>query len=231
MNSKLKYAAAVLLLQGLIVSYATAAQAFTLWSTWNYKMTVTVKTPEGIKTGSSVYKVTEGLLPNETYRGEAVIVDLGKRGMLLAAMNGVDGYSDYEFIITHNVFPLRGKTAAGKEVHLEVEQYPLLVYFRDAKDPKSVERVLEVSSNGKWPRHLSLTADHTEEIFGKGVKIEDVTLAVTDDPMTTGIVRFLPWLPNYYDTNLNGNPLFGNEDLANSLASGAFSTEESPHGK
>src|SRR6218665_2890440 len=62
-----------------------------------YKMTVTVETPEGIKTGSAVREAgryTEpSILPDQGgvfYRvigGEAVVVDLAERGVLFALID------------------------------------------------------------------------------------------------------------------------------------------------
>src|SRR4051812_15423843 len=71
--------------------------------TFRYKMTVTVTTPEGDKTGSAVREVsvTHGLhltpemQPAVHLKGEAVVVDLGSRGVLFALLNGYYLGSDY----------------------------------------------------------------------------------------------------------------------------------------
>lgn len=56
---------------------------------WCYKMTVTVETPEGVKTGSAVREVYSRtdpalLVNNGTHtilaKGDAVVIDLGSRG-------------------------------------------------------------------------------------------------------------------------------------------------------
>lgn len=61
-----------------------------------YKMTVEVETPEGIKTGSAVREISMVSRPmllgesNDTHvkfeKGEAVVVDLGQRGVLFATL-------------------------------------------------------------------------------------------------------------------------------------------------
>ena len=62
-------------------------------STWNYRITVEIDTPEGIKSGSAVRKVVATLQPKVTPEtkqvshrvyGEAVVIDLGKRGVVFA---------------------------------------------------------------------------------------------------------------------------------------------------
>jgi len=60
-----------------------------------------------------------------------------------------------------------------------IESMPLLVRFRDPNDPKTVERV--------DPNDLAAS-------FGAGVKLTRATVEITDDPLTTGIEKRLPWL-------------------------------------
>src|ERR1700722_17123777 len=69
---------------------------------WRYKMTVTVETPEGVKMGSAVREVTRyrvfNLTTKWTYRfkvrGEAIVIDLGKRGTLFPLLVG-SVWADY----------------------------------------------------------------------------------------------------------------------------------------
>jgi hypothetical protein len=91
---------------------------------------------------------------------------------------------------------------------------PTTITFRDLSDPMSVELV--------DPRNISTA-------YGEGYSLTKVTIELTDDPPTKGIVKLLPWLPNYYDKRLDGQR-FGSinatNQTANSLASGVFSTEK-----
>lgn len=72
------------------VTFAMSEQK-SMQATWRYKMTVTVETPEGIKTGSAVREISNSLQGNNWpdvgnpagVRGEAVVVDLSKRGVFL----------------------------------------------------------------------------------------------------------------------------------------------------
>ena len=83
----------------LILTAGTAFAMSDLYvsGTWRYRITVEVETPEGIKTGSAVREVSnaassirfgfpESTSPPEV-RGEAVVVDLGERGVLFALID------------------------------------------------------------------------------------------------------------------------------------------------
>jgi hypothetical protein len=135
----------------------TAAVAMSGKSTWRYKMTVVVETPEGIKTGSAVREMGNSTplidLPDvgnpASVRGEAVTVDLGARGVFFAL---ISHQSDLEF---YNAFPTRGpSTPAGIKYYSKLPVgtksalnphnppgYPDLVTFTDMNDPNSVTRV------------------------------------------------------------------------------------------
>jgi hypothetical protein len=90
---------------------------------------------------------------------------------------------------------------------------PLLVTFGNINDPASVKEVK--------PGDLAAT-------FGQGYRLSSITLEITDEAVTEGTMqKLLPWLPNFYDTHLDGNKIEtirANNRLANSLASGNFST-------
>jgi len=187
----------------------TCSQSFPS-GTWRYRMTVTVETPEGIKTGSAVREVavrrgialTPESLPSVQSKGEAVAVDLGKRGVLFA----LTSYDDY-----HTVFSAFGWTSGGTtpegikyfsnlkdaRVVLSPENYPVFVTFRDMKDPKTVEMVWQgefyderVGQGAR--RAFRIATNRFEELFGKGVKLKEITIEMTDDPVTQTVDEFLP---------------------------------------
>jgi hypothetical protein len=64
-------------------------------------------------------------------------------------------------------------------VELPPSALPLLVRFRDPKDPSTVEVV---------------DPDNLEASFGRGVKISRVRAAIVDEPVTAGIKERLNWL-------------------------------------
>jgi hypothetical protein len=85
---------------------AYAAKDYVVPTTWRYKITIEIETPEGIKTGSAVREVrawknaakiiNPDVAPIEyEVIGEAVVVDLGKRGVLFGLIDW-DSYEEVE---------------------------------------------------------------------------------------------------------------------------------------
>jgi hypothetical protein len=136
--------------------------------------------------------------------GEAAVVDLGTRGLLFAtfesqrALARGGGSGGYNAALTP--FPqekFRGEHRTGMSTNDEYAAYldevnqrkpkgelplkdiPVLVRFRDPKDPTSVELV----------DTLNLAAS-----FGPGVTLKHAFVEITDDPITKGIEARLPWL-------------------------------------
>ena len=183
-----------------------------------YRLSVEVETSQGLRTGSSVIEVRgfknpdwltpEGRGTRSSFRGEAVGVDLPGGQTLFALLYGggtdaaefpwlafrdrLKGSKDWlesmermrgwqgEIVLMQPTQTINSKEVSG---------LPLLVTFRDIKDPASVEEVDPVN----------LAAN-----FGPGVKLRRVTIQITDDPVTTGIEKRLGWLPTYYDRRLDG---------------------------
>lgn len=179
--------------------------------TWRYKMTVSVDTPEGIKTGSAVREVWNSDskfkldLPQAVnpakIRGEAVVVDLGRRGKLFALLSGYKLHEGHSTQILYHYFG--GGTSAEGIKHmvnlknakamLEPPYYPMLVTFTDLSDLKTVKPVLEMQKGEVSPFEFKVTADHFEELFGRGVKLKGITIEMTDEAVTWGAVdQFLP---------------------------------------
>lgn len=197
-----------------------------------YKITVTVETPEGLKTGSAVREAytyyEKSILPEQggrTYgitKGEAVVVDLGSRGLLFLLLDGGD-----EGRIIFKTFPNK---KVGSVV-LTPDQYPKFVHFKDLQDPKTVEALLDFKSCADpitqiRDSSMCIEKDHFEEIFGQGVKLKSITVEITEDELTFGLVKYLPWLPLYYNKMLDGqrfNIAPSKYPLTNSLQSGSFS--------
>jgi len=164
-------------------------------ATWRYRTTVQVETPEGIKTGSSVREVlvksAPKLLPEAggvvKVIGEAVVVDLGKRGVLFALMKNKKFSSDYGYKILFDALKLQGpRSPEGirryqhlekKRIILQEEQYPLLVRFLDLNNQRSVRSV------GSF-----------ENAFGEGVRLKEISIEITNDAVTWKIKKWLPWL-------------------------------------
>jgi hypothetical protein len=169
-----------------------------------YRLTLEVETPQGIKTGSGVIQTTwmdqhalSGLAGGAVWavhvKGEAFAVGLGNLGDLFVLMaldieRRTNGLNSAELVAS-----IFGHTSSGSTtgemltkiaenhnpVELPLAQLPMLVRFRDVNDPASVERV--------DPEKVSL-------IFGPNVKLIRATIQITDDPVSEGIEKTLPWL-------------------------------------
>ena len=186
-------------------------------------MTVDVQTPDGLKSGSSVYEVTSYKAVRLTseekpggggLRGEAVVVDLpgGPLFVLLKADkagNSLGANATLALLPQTRRGDIDGYVGAVKKLgawfadyraELPRDTWPTMVRFRDIGDPVSVEKV-------------------DPEAIG----IERIIVETTDDPVTIGIENRLRWLPRLHGNYLNGastarNALF-------ELAAGDFSTE------
>ena len=216
---------------GLYGCYA----AIVTTGTWRYRLTLTVNDNGTLRTGSSVIQVSvmQGLefLPESTpavgVRGEAVAVDLGKKGVLFSLLRSEQSV-DYADSIVCIMFPFNPvnpcaesltpkgiryyRTLEGKR-DVPFEKLPMLVRFRNINDPKTVTKV--------DPHNL-------EASFGTGVTLESAKIEMTKGSITTGIQKLLPWLPEYSDKLFDGRQYETSESenrLANSLGAGSFSTE------
>jgi hypothetical protein len=195
---------------------------------WRYRLTVAVETPEGTKEGSAVREAWASAssirigLPESTsktnIRGEAVVVDLGERGVLFALINS-GSYREVSETFPYTAakgIPDRIRhfknLEPGLKADLARKEWPRMVTFGDLSDPKSVKAV--------EPHDLAAA-------FGEGVSLKGITVEITDEPVTWGIEEWLSWLPEYYDRMFDGrrfNTIEAENRLANSLSAGSFST-------
>ena len=198
---------------------------------YRYKLTLAVNTPDGVKRASGVVEVTfwavsipaSGIM--HKLNGEALYLDLGAGRRPLIAL------------LTSQLQPKYGKDVrwsrdAGPAINLLTESYgpvlpdllggvarisgvrgirkivpndlPDLVTFADVNNPATV---IEVDRND------------LQATFGAGVSWDEITLESTDEPITTGIVRKLAWIPAYFEKNLrlDGTNHHFRRELANTL--------------
>lgn len=188
----------------VIIALYIGWEAFFNHGSWKYKLTLIVETPEGLVVGSAVRKVSAQRdpvilqwLPSLVYghaavKGEAVVVDLGQRGVLFALLKGSGGIKGDALYMVFNEFPYEGALTSSGIMHyrsleakkeLTFDNLPMMVRFRDINNPKSVELV--------DPNDL-------EKSFGKGVKLVSATLEMTDEKVTSGnIERLLGWFSKW----------------------------------
>lgn len=170
-------------------------------------------------------------------RGEAVTVDLGKRGVLFALLRSdndvdwagrvmlmlapddpdnedfIDGFDDMLAleglgpIVVPRTYPPVGALE-------ERSAYPMMVTFGDLADPTSVEQV---------------DSDDLAASYGDGVSLKRITVQMTDDPVTTGIEGRLGWLAAHGREHArlkpSGSRYLDEAQLINLVTPGDFSTE------
>lgn len=164
---------------------------------WNQKVTVTVETPQGERSGSSVMHVEwSGGVPfivgdarggGYKLRGEAPTVDLGGGRYLFALLRGMEGLPYEIFAGGRGGMANARRTITGADQPQDVPArlHPMLVTFANINDPASVRRV--------DPDDLAAT-------FGPGYALKAITLETTKEPVTAGVVEsVLAWLhdPTY----------------------------------
>lgn len=158
---------------------------------YRFRMTVAVDTPQGVRTGSSVYEVTAGntggILPEGAKRdwsvkGEAVAVDLpGGRTLFALLKTGAhfDDMMGLSMATLHPDFRGTGYDVVGvaKELargawpgpaEVAPENYPMLVTFPVYDNPASVRQV----------EALDLAA-----VYGSGINLRSIIIELTDAPI------------------------------------------------
>jgi hypothetical protein len=162
---------------------------------WHQRLTVTVATPAGEVSGSSVTEVVVKSLPktlpdagvvDAKLRGEAVVVEVAPGKYLFALLNDGLGWTEaaYDKNRVGSVFEENMRFIEDQSgqppVPLPRAEWPLMVTFDDVADPKTARMV---------------DPDNLEATFGPGVELRAVTLEVTGDPVTDGRVeQVLGWL-------------------------------------
>lgn len=203
---------------GLGIVVALVAAVWLFWTfryptySYNFRMTVAVETPDGVKSGSSVYSVSAGDRPKLTaeegsrsmvVKGEAVAVDLPDGKTLFALLKTNAHFGDmsglsmtaldptfksglYDTVGTARRISKRNGVKESAEV--SPSDYPMFVTFADINDPKSVVQV--------DPSDPAAT-------LGQGYAIKSITIEITDDLVTTGIEQRLAWLEHLDDYRTN----------------------------
>jgi hypothetical protein len=215
----------------IVLGLAGCAKA----ESYRYKLTLAVNTPDGVKRGSSVVEMlfSDVSIPENgtmrKLRGEALYLDLGPGARPLIALLtsqlhpkywknerwSRDGGPNLDFFLRLYGEPpvANANVLAGvsRLAHMRGPRtitpadLPDLVTFADINDPKSV---IEID-----PNDLQAT-------LGPNISWNEITLESTDEPVTKGIERKLPWMREYFEKNLrlDGSNYGANIKLANILS-------------
>jgi hypothetical protein len=192
----------------LILLAALALGAYFLaWPTiwWKQKMTVTVETPQGEVSGSSVVRSLVSyephFLPDTGYfhyswRGEAVTVALPEGQYLFVLLGHPPRMAEAVFKDSlpehwsraddHGRSYFRKLSSLRESRAVPPKTLPIFVTFTDPSDPSTVAEVV--------PDDLAAT-------FGPGYALKSVTLEITGEPVTKGEAeKVLGWLEEYPET-------------------------------
>jgi hypothetical protein len=169
-KSLIPFAIIAAVIGGLVLAYKIAYPTMV----YKYRMTVEVEVNGEIKSGSSVIEVDRYLTPkwlpgggmriSHVY-GDAVFVDLGSGRNVIAAL--------YRPGSPVPAFPIRRRTAFTDD------QMPTFVTFTDINEPKTLLRV---------------SPQRFEIVLGSGIRLKDVYVEPSRDPITRSITQRLPWL-------------------------------------
>jgi hypothetical protein len=221
-----------LILAGLAIALVAGCE-FSVVERYRYRLIVEVEADGQIKSGAGVIQVVHrpdivpgrGFKYQSTFSGQAVFVDLGQRGNLIATLEPSNSFT-YAFFpmaaFFHN--PVSGSpeeqrdryvrlkilSAQRAKAELPPQHIPMLVTFRNLSNPKSVEQV--------DPADLAAT-------FGAGVRLKAVWVEMADARVTDDLEKTLPWLPDIAAKKvaLDGGPTSsGRGTLASRLDAGSF---------
>jgi len=160
-------------------------------------MVIAVETPQGLRTGSGVIEVgaanrinilPEGGVRSVYVRGQAVMVEMPSGGPIFALLKYEDeGLPPLWMALRvlasefrkRDTVKLAGQVKIGQKAIIDREDYPILIRFKDIQNPTTIERI---------------DPDNLAGSFGDGVVLRNISIEVTNDPVTTGIEEYLEWL-------------------------------------
>ncbi|MBK6896646.1 MAG: hypothetical protein IPH06_08660 [Alphaproteobacteria bacterium] len=174
------------------------------WGTWRYRVTVEIVTPEGIKTGSAVRELRVHTEPGflgvrkqgvAHLVGEAVVIDLGERGVLFALLSEDDIFHAFPYNNGAGVKApdgIRFYNGLRPDItgQLPREHYPRFAIFEDMQDPNTLRLIY--GSHLDLETRKSVYVDEVAELLGYGVRIRNVTIEITDDAVTWGVENVIP---------------------------------------
>jgi hypothetical protein len=212
----------------VILSYAGCKIVYPS-RTVNFRMTYEVETPEGLKAGSGVLAATKTIFPEINGRtgwaatnGEAVVVDLGKRGTFYALLSspshpGGDGHVGMLIL----VFDIADKTDRheAQSVHnfAALSGRREMTYDQPWIITSGGQKIAPPGRTMAWdlpilvrfgdeadPRTVeAIDPGNLAASFGEGVRLKRVIIEITDQPVTTGIQKRLTWLGIYPELSLD----------------------------
>lgn len=210
-------AAAALVVVGAVIWFFSSYPAYT----HRYRLTIEVEVGGAIRSGSSVIEVRWQKQPSigqagpwvSRVIGKAILIDLGSRGALLAALRPVEFkralWQGTDFIalrafnsaaspkqsrgfpltdeVLRTLSNLRGSTTLGPT------DLPQFIWLSDLGDPKTAIAVL--------PEEFS-------EVIGPNVRLRAATVEMTSAPIASDLEHNLPWLSVLHEQQRTRGTIF-----------------------
>lgn len=188
-------------------------------TTIHYKITLSIDTPQGIKTGYSIRsyyvsmsydRLKNEYTPQEKTTGESVSIDLGEKGILLQVID--NPFDDRNIFLRRKPKPVWIEEIDSlKKGHSRtfIPNLSKILLFKNAQDPQRFEPLGEIKTcdtlQSKDKNCIQLI-DNTDNMLGSGYKIISIRYEITDEPLTEKIGDLLPWIERYSIENkeLNG---------------------------
>lgn len=199
----------------------------------NYRVTVAIDGPEGKVRGSGVWswrleKPTAALATpySGKFEGEAIPIELRGGRVVYAILRGRGGSHDMASMMPERVFGDIGRSFRGQE---QLHANDRVADLRDIAGRVGERAEVPCDEHPSWcPMLVEFASPGRAESVRRfdpapGRRVT-VSVEITDDVVTRGIIARLPWLPNYYDKMFDGSMIRKlGEGLPNSLSSGDFS--------
>ncbi len=175
-------------------------------ASYRYKLTVSLNTPDGVKTGSNVVQVDYNKvsfpMSGEAHAvyGQALYLDTGGKPLVVllsrATFSGPNHWMSVDPVAViarlclgqeYGVFSFIESVKQFGRCHaaypLEFDDMPDMVTFEDPKDPNTGRPVDPRNPAGA---------------LGPGVSVRSITIQVTDEPITKEVDEHLPWVRNWW---------------------------------
>jgi hypothetical protein len=182
--------------------------------TYRYKMTVEVETPQGIKSGSSVVEVHTYQIPQSwagifgghhswmKIKGEGVFVEIEEGKTLFVLLGGdVNHVSAHRFMSI--IFPVPSnpfRKDSDAHASYNVSSREGMRYYGTLKNVKStlpkdkhLAMISAIKSNDGHREFKVIEPEQLKEIFRKDIKIKQIIIETTNDPLEWKIRKLPMW--------------------------------------
>jgi hypothetical protein len=173
---------------------------------YRYRLTINIETDGKLHSGSSVVEVIwyahfmpELVSFSPELRGQAALVDLGSRGVVVATLVAKDwGWHNTDagwgalwlvpraFGVKDAIDGLSAVARLRGKRELGLNNLPRLLWFSNPQDPHTAKTIL---------------VDDIASVLGQSARFAGASVEMTRDPLVIDIRQKLPWVDLYSDTN------------------------------